>query len=156
MDTKKTRSKMTPEEVVRAFIKAYNKGDVDGIEACLADDFVRFSTTSKAWEPMSKADWRDMAVRFYAAFPDEKWEVLSLVASGDTVAVENIETGTFTKQWDMMPGLTIQPTGNGYRSRNAVFFKVNKNGLIQNYRQYYDAKAFGEVGIQPENIKSTY
>ena len=155
MDTKKTKSKMTPKEVVNAFIKGYNKRDVDRMMPYLADDFVRFSTTSETWEPMSKEDWRDMAARFYAAFPDEKWEVLSIVASGDTVAVEVIESGTFTKPWDM-PGITIQPTRNGYSSRNAVFFQVNRNGLIQNYRQYYQVKGFMTVGIEPEDVTSTY
>jgi predicted ester cyclase len=123
--------------------------------AYLANDFVRFSTTSETWGPMSKEDWRDMSVRFYLAFPDEKWEVLSMVASGDAVAVEVIESGTFTKPWDM-PGIRIQPTGKGYRSRNAAFFQVNKNGLIQNYRLYYESKAFLTVGIKPEDVKSTY
>jgi steroid delta-isomerase-like uncharacterized protein len=145
---------MTPEEVVRAFIEAYNKCDVDGMTTYLADDFVRFSNTSKTWRPMNKEEWKDMAVRFYAAFPDERWEVLSMVAEGDTVAIEVIETATFTKPW-VMPDVTIQPTGKTYSSRNSLFFQVNRDGLIQNYRQYAST-AFLEVGIKPKDIKSTY
>ena len=156
MDTKekRTKLKMTPEEVVRAFIEAYNKCDVDGMVAYMADDFVRFSNTSKTWEPMNKKEWKDMAVRFYAAFPDERWELLSMVAEGDTVAIEVMETATFTKPWSM-PHIMIPPTGKGYCSRNSLFFQVNKDGLIQNYRQYA-SQNFLEVGIKQEDIKSTY
>ena len=92
--------------------------------------------------------------RFVVAFPGIKWEVTSMVASGNTVAIEVIETATFTKPW-AMPGITIQPTGKGYSSRNSLFFQVNKDGLIQNYRQYASGN-FLEVGIKPEDIKSTY
>jgi hypothetical protein len=80
--------------------------------------------------------------------------VTSMVASGDTVAIEVIETGTFSKPWDLL-GMTIQPTGKSYSSRNALFFQLNKDGLIQNYRQYAST-AFLEVGIMEEDIPKTY
>jgi len=80
--------------------------------------------------------------------------VNSMVASGDTVAIEVIETATFTKPW-ALPGITLQPTGKGYSSRNSLFFQVNKDGLIQNYRQY-TSTAFLDVGIKADNIKRTY
>lgn len=156
MDTKKKKAKvkMTPREVVRAYIDAYNKNDLHSALAYVADDFVRFSNTTKIWEPMSKEVWADMWARFQAAFPGFKWDVTSIVASGDTVAIEVIETGTFSKPWDL-PGMTIQPTGKSYSSRNALFFQLNKDGLIQNYRQYAST-AFLEVGVVEEDIPKTY
>jgi predicted ester cyclase len=81
-----TKSKMTPEAVVLAFLDAFNKNDLDGGMACLADDFVRLGESTK-WEPMSKEIYRDMWARFADAFPDFKWETSCMVTSGDTVAI---------------------------------------------------------------------
>jgi ketosteroid isomerase-like protein len=124
-----TKSKMTPEAVVLAFLDAFNKNDLDGGMACLADDFVRLGESTK-WEPMSKEIYRDMWARFTFAFPDFKWETSCMVTSGDTVAIEVIETGTFTDPWAWQ-GETLRPTGKAYRSRISLFFRVNKDGLIQ-------------------------
>ena len=44
---------------------------------------------------------------------------------------EVIETGTFTDPWAWQ-GKTLLPTGKGYRARICVFFRVNKDGLIEN------------------------
>ena len=124
-----TKSKMTPEAVVLAFLDAFNKNDLDGGMACLADDFVRLGESTK-WEPMSKEIYRDTWARFADAFPDFKWETSCMVTSGDTVAIEVIETGTFTDPWAWQ-GKTLRPTGKAYRSRISLFFRVNKDGLIQ-------------------------
>ena len=37
---------------------------------------------------------------FLAAFPDYHWELSNLVAGGDWVAIEVIETGTFKAAYD--------------------------------------------------------
>jgi ketosteroid isomerase-like protein len=124
-----TKSKMTPEEVALTYIDAYNKNDLDGAMACLADDFVKQGESTK-WVPMNKENCRDMWARFAAAFPDFKWEPICMVVSGDTVAIEVIETGTFTEPWTWQ-GKTLRPTGKGYRARICVFFRVNKDGFIQ-------------------------
>ena len=128
-----TKSKMTPEAVVLAFLDAFNKNDLDGGMACLADDFVRLGESTK-WVPMSKEIYRDMWARFADAFPDFKWETSCMVTSGDTVAIEVVETGTFTDPWAWQ-GKTLWPTGKAYRSRISLFFRVNKDGLIQDSEQ---------------------
>jgi ketosteroid isomerase-like protein len=120
---------MTPEQVVRTFLDAYNKNDLDGAMACLANDFVRLGE-STTWVPMSKENYRDLWARFAVAFPDFQWRTIGMVTSGDTVAIEVIETGTFTKPWAWR-GKMLQPTGKVYRARICVFFRVNKDGLIQ-------------------------
>ena len=124
-----TKSKMTPEEVVLAFLDAFNKNDLDGWMGCLADDFVRLGESTN-WVAMSKENYRDMWTRFAVAFPDFKWETSCMVTWGDTVAIEVMETGTFTEPWAWQ-GKTLWPTGKAYRSRISLFFRVNKDGLIQ-------------------------
>lgn len=132
---KKMESKtgMTSEEVVRTFLDAYNRHDLDGAMACLADDFVRRGESTK-WVPLSKKNYRDMWAHFAVAFPDFKWQTMCMVTAGDTVAIEVIETGTFTEPWDWQ-GKTLQPTDKSYRARISVFFRVNGDRLIQDIEE---------------------
>jgi ketosteroid isomerase-like protein len=124
-----TSSILTAEDVVRRFLDAYNTNDLDGAMACLADDFVRMDESATC-VPMSKETYREMWARFAVAFPDFKWKTTCMVTSGDTVAIEVIETGTFTEPWAWQ-GKTLWQTGKAYRSRISVFFRVNNDGLIQ-------------------------
>jgi predicted ester cyclase len=124
-----TNSTLAPEDVVCTFLCAHNKKDLDGAMACLADDFVRLGESTK-YVPMSKENYRDMWARFVVAFPDLKWETVCMVVAGDTVAIEVIETGTFTKPWTWQ-GKTLRPTGKAYRARISVFYRVNMDGFIQ-------------------------
>jgi predicted ester cyclase len=148
-----TRQRMTPERVVRAYIDAYNNHDPDLAMIYLTDDFERYSNTTKEWDPMFKDRFKEMWVSFQNAFPDFKWDVVDIVCSGNTVAIEVIETGRFTNLW-VMPGITIKPTGKSYRSYNSLFFHV-KDGLIQNYHQYA-SPSFLEVGIPADDIDKSY
>lgn len=127
---------MSPKAVVQKFIDAYNSNDLEAAASLLAEDFERYSISTKSWEPMEKQAWMDMWTNFYPAFPDFHWEVLSMVADGDTVAVEVIESATFTGTWVLPTGKTIEPTGKGYASHTSTFFKINQDGRIQNFRQY--------------------
>ena len=124
-----TNSKMIAENVILKFIDSYNKNDMDGAMACLADDFMWLGKSTNG-APMSKERFRHMWSRFAVAFPDSKWETVCMVVAGDTVAIDVIETGTFTKPWNWQ-GKTLWPTGKRYRSRICIFFRVNKYGLIQ-------------------------
>jgi ketosteroid isomerase-like protein len=124
-----TSSIMTAEDVVRRFLDAHNKNDLDGAMACLADDFVRMDESATC-VPMSKETYREMWARFAVAFPDFKWKTTCMVTSGDTVAIEVIETATFTQPWACQ-GKTLWPSGERYRARICVFFRVNEDGLIQ-------------------------
>ena len=68
---------MTPEEVVRAWSDAYVSKDLDATAAFMSDDFIRLGDSTH-WTPISKQDWREIMVNFFAAFPDWRWDMTSL------------------------------------------------------------------------------
>jgi ketosteroid isomerase-like protein len=127
-------SVMSPEEVVRAFFNGYNARSLDGAMEWLAADFVSLGASTN-WAPIGKASFRDRLERFAFAFPDFRCETAHMVSSGDTVAVEVIGTGTFTRPWVFQDG-TRQPTGRGYRGQTCIFLRVNEVGLIQEHTHY--------------------
>jgi ketosteroid isomerase-like protein len=120
----------TPEEVVRAWNDAYSNMDVDGAEKFFAKDFVKYADWSR-WQPVGPERWAVGQKRFFAAFPDWKWEIEHLTASGDTVVVEFLEGGTFTAPYSPLPGLTLEPTNTAYQDRDCVVFRVEGDFIAE-------------------------
>ncbi len=133
-----TTSEMSPEEVVYAFLDAYNAKDFDGAMALLADDFVTVGASTN-WDPIQKASYRDKLTCAAFAFPDSRWTTANMVVSGDTVAVRVIWTGTFMRPLAWR-GQTRQPTGRSYREQTVLFFRIDENGQIRehNHYEYWD------------------
>jgi ketosteroid isomerase-like protein len=125
---------MTPEEVVRAWSDAYVSKDLDATAALMSEDFVRLGDSTH-WTPIGKNDWREIMVKFFAAFPDWRWDMTSLIASGDRVVCEFTEQGTFTEPYSILPGLVLQPTGESFTDHDCDCFEV-KDGLITEIRAY--------------------
>jgi ketosteroid isomerase-like protein len=125
---------MTPEEVVRAWSDAYVSKDLDATSAFMAEDFVRLGDSTH-WTPISKHDWRQIMMNFFTAFPDWRWDMTSLIASGDRVVCEFTETGTFTEPYPIIPGLVLPPTGESFTDYDCDCFEV-KDGLITEIRAY--------------------
>ena len=96
--------------------------------------------------------YRGIFQPFLAAFPDFHWELSNLVAGGDWVAIEVIETGTFKAAYEYKPGVIIEPTGKSYACHYAILFKV-RDGLITEYRFYEDASFITQLGIDAASIR---
>ncbi|BCO56961.1 hypothetical protein MINTM005_22050 [Mycobacterium intracellulare] len=128
------REKMAPEEVVRAWSDAYVRKDLDAALALMSEDFIRLGDSTH-WTPISKYDWKEIMVNFFTAFPDWRWEMTSLIASGERVVCEFTEKGTFTNPYPIMPGLILPPTGETFTDHDCDWFEV-RDGLITEIRAY--------------------
>jgi ketosteroid isomerase-like protein len=84
--------------------------------------------------------------------PEFRWELSNLVASGDGVAIEVVETGTSKAAYECKPGVVIEPSGKSYACHYAVFFKI-RDGLITEYRFYEDASFITQLGIDAASIR---
>ena len=79
-------------------------------------------------------------------------EITTIVARGDTVAVEEVEIATFKGPLEVAT-LAIPPTNRSYELRVACFFRVNAKGLIAEMRNYWDTRMFFEqLGIDLESF----
>ena len=129
------------EQVVRRFVAAMGQ-DLDTMFACLADDYVRYGVET-GWLPMSRATYRHMAHNFQGPFPDCRWEPLQVVAEERRVAVELVESGTFTQPWTV-GNATVEPNGVRYEMNGAVFFEIDDDDLISSYR-YLHTGVFTQI-----------
>jgi len=142
---------MNPEEVVNKFFDCWKKRDVDGV-ITLLDSEVIGSNPLVSQRKIGKEGVQKGIEAYTKAFPDLKMEIIKIVAQGDTVAVEEVETATFKGPLELST-LTIPPSNRSYEMRVACFFRVNVNGLIAEIRNYWDTRNFfQQLGIDPNSF----
>jgi steroid delta-isomerase-like uncharacterized protein len=129
---------MNPEEIIKKFFDRWNAYDVDGAVALLDLEVVA-SNPLVLQRKIGKEGARKGIEAYNKAFSDLKMEIIKIVASGDTVAVEEVETATFKGPFEVAK-LTISPTNKSYELRVACFFRVNAEGLIAEMRNYWDTR----------------
>lgn len=132
--TTSTTTRLSPEQVVRAWNNSYVKHDVQGCLAYMSDDFQRIGDSS-FWLPVDKQLTAYIWTQFFAAFPDWTWKMTSLSTNGNLVICEFTESGTWTEPYNISPGVTLQPTYTSFTDHDADFFTV-KDGLITEIRAY--------------------
>lgn len=139
---------MNSEEVVTKFFDVYNKHDVDGAAALLKSEVVA-SNPLASQQTYRKEGVRKGMVALTKAFPDLKMEITKIISHGDTVALEEVETGTFRGPLEGVT-LIIPPTNRAYELHVACFFRINAEGLIAEMRNYWDTRSyFQQLGIDP-------
>jgi steroid delta-isomerase-like uncharacterized protein len=142
---------MNPEKIVKKFFDQWNAYDVDGAVALLDSEVVA-SNPLVLQRRSGKEGARKGIAAYNKAFPDLKMEITTIVAHGDTVAVEEVETATFKGPLEAAT-LAIPPTNKSYELRVACFFRVNAEGLIAEMRNYWDTRTFfQQLGIDLESF----
>jgi steroid delta-isomerase-like uncharacterized protein len=122
------------EELARAGMDQYNRGDIDGMRERMAPDFVYEETgTGRRTGPDETAAllraWR-------AAFPDVTGTIERLVADRDTVALEVTWRGTHTGALTTPTG-ELAPTGRTVEGR-ATLWEVWRDGEMVSMRHHLD------------------
>ena len=122
--------------IVRRFIEAYNKRNLDLFDDLLAPDY--FDQTSKVG-PEGLKQLMNMA---FKAFPDLHETIEDIIAEGDKVWVRITFTGTNTGEW-----FGFAPTGKKVTSKNVDTYRI-VNGKLAEYWNVTDASDFNkQLGI---------
>lgn len=127
-------------EVVRKAIEAFNNRDLAAYWSYHTED----TTSHEVYfpEPLTKEEMSEFVPKLWESYPDWHIETMSITAEGDMVAVENIMTATFEKDFGDQ-----KATGKSFEVREGVFFEM-KDGLIHHVRIYLDQKTQEEqLGI---------
>ena len=122
--------------IVRRFIEAYNKRNLDAFDDLLAPDYVDH-TSQVGIEGLKQL--MNMA---FKAFPDLHETIEDIIAEGDKVWVRITFTGTNTGEW-----LGFPPTGKKVTSKNVDTYRI-VNGKLAEYWNVTDASDFNkQLGI---------
>ena len=106
--------------IVRRFVEAYNKQNLDLSDDLLAPDYVDPDYP----QLQGLEGLKQMMNMFFKAFPDFHETVEDIIAEGDKVWVLLTYTGTHTGEW-----LGLAPTGKKIRCRAIDIYRI-VNGKI--------------------------
>jgi predicted ester cyclase len=76
---------------------------------------------------------KEVAAMLRAAFPDQHWDIKSLVAEGDAVVMRCTHSGTHQG-----PFMNIAPTGRTFRDVDHAYFFELRDGKITSYHAIRD------------------
>ncbi len=106
--------------IVRRFVEAYNKQNLDLLDDLVAPDYVDPDYP----QLQGLESLKQMMNMFFKAFPDFHETIEDIIAEGDKVWVLLTYTGTHTGEW-----LGLAPTGEKIRCRAIDIYRI-VNGKI--------------------------
>jgi predicted ester cyclase len=106
----------------RAVINIMDNGNVDGLDAYIAEDAVEHQTDSSITTKTGLEGIKDIFRYYHKIFPDLKTDIHSIAVSGDTLFAYLSQTGTTSEPFMGMPA-GQQTTMN---SVDLIVFKDNK------------------------------
>src|SRR2546425_13067656 len=139
------------EEVVRKFADALKQRDANAVAALHAPD----AELHLPFRPEG-VKGRDAVRKFneplLKALQDIDIRTLNIAAKGDVVAPEFVLTARHTGALELPTG-TLPPTNRQVTLPAAVFFRVNREGLIAELRGYFDMAGFlQQLRVKPGEL----
>lgn len=129
-----------PRVIVRGFIDALNRRDIEGLEAWVVDDYVQH-------QPGVPQGLRGLQTFFgasLAAWSDERGWIEQIVVEGDRVAAllgfEATHTGAF---------MGVPATGKRVRMVTADFFRVSDGKLAEHWAVWDPTEYLGQMDALP-------
>ncbi len=109
-----------PKEVVRQYVAAFNRGDLDALRELLAEDAEIQGVLGQGQFEKIAPIWRQLIDGY-----GMQLDIQGLVAEGNVVAARYRETGTFRA-----PAFGNEPTGRSYELIAMEWFEI-ENGRIK-------------------------
>lgn len=134
---------VTPAEVVRRYVEAIGRQDLDAALACWSPGSIgRLVPVGELRVP---DEHRAYFEEVFAAMPDFTNEVLDIFAQGDLVALQWRASGVFTGR----PFRGIRANGARIQTEGVDLARV-ENGLIVRLDSYWDDAAIArQIGVLP-------
>ncbi|MDB5853987.1 MAG: putative ester cyclase [Herminiimonas sp.] len=132
---------MTVEEeaktVVRSYVAAFNRGDLEALKALLADDAEIQGVMGRGLIEKVEPIWRQL-IEGYGM----QLNIQELVAEGNIVAARYIETGRF-----VAPAFGMQPTGKSYELVAMEWFEIEAGKIRRRWGARDSAAQAKQLGI---------
>ncbi len=125
--------------VVRRYVDAFNRGDLAGLKALLAEDAEIQGVMGKGVFEKVEPIWRQL-VEGYGM----QLAIQDLIAEGNVVAARYIESGTFNA-----PAFGNQPTGRSYSLVAMEWFEIDAGKIKRRWGARDAASQARQLGIAP-------
>ncbi|PSQ58910.1 MAG: DUF4440 domain-containing protein [Halobacteriales archaeon SW_9_67_25] len=110
-------------DLIRRYLNAFNERDRDAQSELLADDVVEHGIHDELHGPEEIIERLDA---HFQAFPDYSGEAGSVVAEGDTVAVQYTAKGTHTGEYQ-----NVEPTGHTVEWTGLAMYRVEDGQIAE-------------------------
>lgn len=121
------------------FYELLSSGDLDGVDALIADDYVGHGLIGS-----SKAGVRQDLASMLDAFPDLDFEVRETVTEGGKVAVHTIMRGTHRGKFAGVPG-----SGNCVEVAGTDIFRIVEGHIAEGWTLCDSGSLFMQIGAIP-------
>lgn len=140
---------MDHEATMRRLYELINVGDVEGFDAVMADDFVEHEETPGL--APTREGVKEFFRMYIAAFPDLRFDLEDVVASGDKVVTRARATGTHQGEFMGMPA-----TGKRVDVQLIDIVRFGDDGLAHEHWGVFDALTMlQQLGAVPEGPGSS-
>lgn len=123
--------------VVRQYVEAFNRGDLNGLKALLADDAEIQGVMGKGLFEKIEPIWRQLIDGYGIQL-----QIEGLIAEGNIVAARYVETGTFRA-----PAFGNQPTGKSYELVAMEWFEIEGRRIKRRWGTRDAASQSRQLGI---------
>jgi steroid delta-isomerase-like uncharacterized protein len=123
--------------VVHRYVDAFNRGDLDGLKALLADDAEIQGVFGQGLFERIAPVWRQL-IEGYGM----QLHVEEMIAEGNRVAVRYRETGTFLR-----PAFGKEPTGQSYELVAMEWFEIEGDRIKRRWGARDAASQARQLGI---------
>lgn len=127
-------------DIVRSFVAAWNDRDFDRFDPLMGDGALL--SVGGMTVPCDPRGTRAIAEDWTCAFPDWRFELLSLVAEGDRVVAHMPYSGTFSH-----PIMGIAPTGRSARVDEMVIFRIAEGKIAEAWEVYDESGMWRQLGV---------
>jgi steroid delta-isomerase-like uncharacterized protein len=125
--------------VVRQYVEAFNRGDLNGLKTLLAEDAEIQGVMGKGIFEKIEPIWRQL-IEGYGI----RLKIEGLIAEGNIVAARYVESGTFRA-----PAFGNQPTGKSYELIAMEWFEIEGGKIKRRWGARDAASQARQLGIVP-------
>lgn len=126
-----------PKDVVRRYVDAFNRGDLQGLGALFTEDAQIQGVMGKGVFEKVSPIWRQLIEGYGMQLRIEE-----MVSEGNTVVVRFTETGTFKA-----PAFGHEPTGKSYELVAMEWFEVDGDKITRRWGARDSASQARQLGI---------
>ena len=109
--------------IVRRFIEAYNKQNLDVLDELFAPDYV-----DHILQQQGREGFKQFYTKFYKGFPDTHSTIEDIIAEGDKVCLRYTNTGTHTGKYQ-----GLAPTGKKFKTKSVEIYRIVDGKIVEGW-----------------------
>jgi steroid delta-isomerase-like uncharacterized protein len=127
--------------IVRRFMDAYNKRNMDIFDELVAEDYFDHIFQQKGRDKL-----KQLFTMAFGAFPDWHESIEDIISEGDRVWVRVKATGTHTGEWNLF-GAILPPTGKKVTLKMVFIWRISNGKLAEGWEVDDKLEFLKQLGV---------